>query len=164
VLEGGQRFGGVVGLHQDVTECIGGPIGFQKTRLTGVVARKQWGAHNVELELVEEGEKIGSPAVRWDGLAVEFGNERAERFDGDFEPWAKTVVKVTEADEGTETLSVGGELPVFDEVELGFGWAVAVGGDVVANVFETALEEVTFRELKGDLVLDKDLADAVEVV
>jgi hypothetical protein len=34
----------------------------------------------------------------------------------------------------------------------------------VANVFEAALEEITFRELKGDLIFNKDLADAVKIV
>ena len=151
-------------MHKDIAKGVGGPIGFQKARLTGVVARKQRGAHNVKLEFVEEGEKVGSPAVGRDGLAVEFRNERAERFDGDFEPGAKTVVEITETDERAEALTIGGELPVLDEIKLGFGGAVAVGGDVVANVFEAALEEVTFRELEGDLVFDKNLADAIEVV
>ena len=164
VLEGGQGFGGVVGLHEDIAEGVGGPIGLQEARFTGVVARKQRGAHNVELEFVKEGEQVRCPAVGRDGLAVEFGNEGAEGFDGDFEPGAETVVKVTEADERAEALAVGGELPVLDKIKLGFGGAVAVGGDVVANVLETALEEVTFRELEGDLVFDKNLADAVEVV
>ena len=43
-----------------------------------------------------------------DRVAVEVRNERTERFDVDFEPWAKTVVEITETYEQEEVLAVGG--------------------------------------------------------
>ena len=93
-------------MHEDVAEGVGGPIGLQEARFAGVVPRKQRGAYNVELQFVEEGEKVGSPAVRRDGLAVKFGNEGAEGFNRDFEPRAETVVKIAETDERAEALAV----------------------------------------------------------
>jgi hypothetical protein len=80
----------------------------------------------------------------------------------DFEPRAKSVVEFTEADEGAETLTVGREAPVRDEVKFRRGRAVAIGGDIAAYVFVAVLEEVAFRPLEGDLVLE-DLTDAVEI-
>jgi hypothetical protein len=59
------------------------------------------------LEFVKDGEKVRHPAVRGDGLAVEFGNEGAKRLDRDFEPWAESVVEIAETDEGAETLTIG---------------------------------------------------------
>jgi hypothetical protein len=50
----------------------------------------------VGLELVKEGKKVGHPAVRGHGLAVECGNGQAERLDRNCEPRVKSVVEISE--------------------------------------------------------------------
>ena len=59
---------------------------------------------------------------------------------------------------------MGGKVQSTTRSNLDSGGAVAIGGDVMADVFKTALEEVTFREFERHLILGEDLADAVQVV
>jgi hypothetical protein len=63
-----------------------------------------------------------------------------------------------------QTLTISGETPIRIQVKLGSSRAVAVGSDVMADVFKMTFEEVTLWEFQGHLVLDEYLTDAVKVV
>jgi hypothetical protein len=95
---------------------------------------------------------------------VEFGDEGAERFHRDFEPWAEEKVVIAEAYKRAESLAGGWEVPVIDLVEFGLSWTVAISGDIVPNILKAALKEITFRKLKRDSVSSKDFANAVQVL
>jgi hypothetical protein len=49
VGEGGGRFRGVIGLHENELERAGRPIGLEETRFTGVVAGQQGRADDISL-------------------------------------------------------------------------------------------------------------------
>jgi hypothetical protein len=74
------------------------------------------------------------------------------------------MVVVAEADKRTESLAGGWEVPVIDQVEFGLSRTVAISGDIVPNILEAALKEITFQKLKRDLVSSKDFANAVQVL
>ena len=84
------------------------------------------------------------PAVGRDRFSVKFRDESAERLDLDFKPRAVSMIKITEADERPKGLTSRRKGPVIDQIELGLGWAVAIGGEVVADVLETTFQEVAF--------------------
>ena len=53
--------------------------------------------------------------------------------------------------------------PVTDEVEFGRSGAVAVGSNVMTDVFHTVGQEFAFFELEGDAVLEEDVTDTGEI-
>jgi hypothetical protein len=101
---------------------------------------------------------------RWNSEMRESGKKASQRLRT---MGRIAVVEITEADEvqGAETLTTRQEAHVRDEVKFRLGGAVAtIGSDIVAYVFEAVLEEVAFRQLEGDLILDEELtADAFEI-
>jgi hypothetical protein len=94
---------------------------------------------------------------------VEFGYQGVERLDRDLKPGAEAVVKVAEADEGAQPLTIRWQGPILHQIELRFGGAVSIGSNVMTNVLEMVFQEVTFPQLQRDLVLDEHLAHAIQI-
>jgi hypothetical protein len=67
-------------------------------------------------------------------------------------------------DEGVQSLAGGREWPVGDHIKFRFGKAIAVAGSVMANVFDTLFEEVTFAELERETALLADLEAALKTI
>jgi hypothetical protein len=72
-----------------------------------------------------------------------------QRLELDFEPGTVFVIEVAELDERMQGLAGGWEWPIIDHVEFGLRGAVAVAGQIMANVFNTFLEEITFAQFQG---------------
>jgi hypothetical protein len=88
----------------------------------------------------------------------------AEWLELDLEPGAVFVVKVAELDEGVQGLARSREGPVSDHVEFRLRRAVAVTGEIVADIFDALLEEVTFIQFQREAVLLADKEDAFKVI
>ena len=88
--------------------------------------------------------------------------EGSERFDTNLEERAINIVEGEKADERSEGLTVGRDGPISYQIKLGFGWAVAIRGDVVADVLNAVGQKLAFLELESDSILHEDVADAGE--
>jgi hypothetical protein len=61
-------------------------------------------------------------------------------------------------------LTVCGQRPIGDQIELGFSGTIAVGSNVMANMFNSIGEEFALLQLECNAVFDEDVADAFKKV
>jgi hypothetical protein len=90
--------------------------------------------------------------------------EKAEGLDADLEEGAVNVIESEETYKRKQRLTGCWDRPVPDEVEFGASRAVAVGGDIMPDIFDTVREEGAFFELESNPVFEKDGANAREIV
>ena len=88
--------------------------------------------------------------------------EGSEGFDANLEKRAIDIVEGEKADERAERLTIGRDWPIGYQIKLGFGWAVAIGGDVMADVLNAVREKLAFLELESDLIFHEDVTNAGE--
>ncbi len=80
-------------------------------------------------------------------------DQLAQRLQLNLKPRAVLVVEITKLNERVKGIASGREWPVRDHVKFRLRRAVAVAGQIVANIFDTLLEEVTLVELHGQAIL-----------
>jgi hypothetical protein len=150
----------MVWLHEDPTHTGTSPIRLQKAGKRGVVTGKARGRGNCELQFIPKASERRGPHSRRNGLAMVLAFESAKGLDSDLEERAVYIVKSEEADERTQRLAIDWKRPIVNKIEFGLGRAVALRGDIVADVFDAVSEELAFLQLKGDAIFHEDVADA----
>ncbi len=129
----------IVGLHEDGTEAIGAPIGFQEGWLQAVVSGQARARGDAEFHGIEKLVEGGSPSVAWNGLAVVQLDHLSEWFQFELEVGTVFVIKITQLDQRVQCLTGRGEWPVVDHVKFRFGGAVSFAGQIVTHVLDAAL-------------------------
>jgi hypothetical protein len=61
-------------------------------------------------------------------------------------------------------LACGEKIPVIDHIKFGFGRAVTMAGEVMANILNALLEEIIFAEFQRVAVFPTDYEAAFKVV
>ena len=89
--------------------------------------------------------------------------EGSEGFYSDFEVRDVVVVEVHESHKGVKALSISGQLPIADHVELGCCRAIADWCEVVTDVLHTFFKELALIQSETNSVFLENLADAFEV-
>jgi hypothetical protein len=89
--------------------------------------------------------------------------EVAKGLDLTFKPGDEPIVIGDQANEGVEGLSGCRSRPIRDEIELGLGWAVAVGAEVVPDPLDALFEEVAFLGVEREAILPKHFAHTSKV-
>jgi hypothetical protein len=56
-------------------------------------------------------------------------------------------------------LPSGRKRPIRDEVKFRLGRAVAIGGDVMTNIFDAVGEKLAFLQLKSHAIFHEDIAN-----
>ena len=79
-----------------------------------------------------------------------FTLESAEWLHTNFKEGTIDVVESKQADEGAEGWSVDRKGPIGNQIELGLGWAVAGGCDVMTDIFDAVGKELAFLQLESD--------------
>jgi hypothetical protein len=126
----------IIWLHEDPAHASSSPICFEEARKGGVVTSKARRGGDCKLQFVPEvGERLGPLGAR-NRFAVVLALEGAKRLDTNFKVWAIDVVEGEEADERTQGLAIDGQRPIVHQIELGLGGTVAIGSDIVANIFD----------------------------
>ncbi len=81
----------------------------------------------------------------------------AEGLEFNLEPRAVLLIEIALLDEGMQSLASGRKWPVIDHIKFRLGGAVAITGQIVADMLDAFLEEITFAELEREAVLLADL-------
>ncbi len=88
----------------------------------------------------------------------------AEWFDADFKPWAVGIVKGEQPNKREQSSASGRNWPIVNELELGLGGTIAIGGEIVSNIFDAVGKKFTFFQLESDAVFEEDGADATQII
>jgi hypothetical protein len=83
--------------------------------------------------------------------------ERSKRLDTHFKERAVNVVEGEKANERAQRLAIDRKGPVVDEVEFGFGRAVAIRGDIMTDILDAVSKKFTLFQLKRDTVFHKHI-------
>jgi hypothetical protein len=79
----------------------------------------------------------------WNRLAMMRAFQRTEGLDTNFEPRAVAVIESQEPNEGAEGGTRSRNGPIRNEVKFRTGGAIALGGNVMAYVFNTVGQKFT---------------------
>jgi hypothetical protein len=135
-------------LHEDRAKTIGAPVGLQEGELSVVIASETRAGGDAKLHVLEELAKRRCPFGWRNRFAMVLLDKLAEGLEFDLEPRAIFIIKVAKLNKRMQSLTSSRKRPVVDHVELRLGWAVAIAGKVMADIFDACLEEVAFAELE----------------
>ena len=91
-----------------------------------------------------------------------FTLESAEWLHTNFKEGTIDVAESKQADEGAEGWSVDRKGPIGNQIELGLGWAVAGGCDVMTDIFDAVGKELAFLQLESDAVFHKNSTNTLK--
>ena len=85
--------------------------------------------------------------------------ESAKWLDSDLKEGAVYIVKGEKTNERAQGSSRGRDGPIVDEIELRFGRAVTIRGDVMTDIFDSQGEEFAFLQLERHSVFHEDVTN-----